>query len=63
MDAWARFVRSARYKPLSDDRPAVFVLDDFPTTEGRDDGTSSSRKAFRSILEESVDQETARLVS
>ncbi len=28
MDAWARFVRSARYKPLSDDRPAVFVLDD-----------------------------------
>ena len=52
MDAWARFVRSARYKPLSDDRPAVFVLDDFPTTEGYDDGTSSSRKAFRSILEE-----------
>jgi len=52
MDAWARFVRSARYKPLSDDRPAVFVLDDFPTIEGYDDGTSSSRKAFRSILEE-----------
>jgi len=52
LDAWARFVRSARYKPLSDDRPAVFVLDDFPTTEGYDDGTSSSRKAFRSILEE-----------
>ena len=52
MDAWARFVRSARYKPLSDDRPAVFVLDDFPTIEGYDDGTSSSRKAFWSILEE-----------
>ena len=33
-----RGFKSARYKPLSDDRPAVFVLDDFPTTEGYDDG-------------------------
>ena len=52
LDAWTRFVRSARYKPLASQRPSVFVLDDVPTQEGYDDGTSTSRKAFRAVLEE-----------